>query len=237
MNTCPPCQTFSPANREENGGKNGKQNSDCVYKLVDAVRILDPYTVSFENVTGILNKKHIHYLQKIVRELVFKLEYNVRVFVLNAANYGDAQKRERVFLIASKAGMVLPEKPQETHGPGKNQKPYKTVEDCIGDLADIPPVPGEGRIEVNGEPVTNHSIIDGADSKQEPIILRPDGQAPTLYGQSTFAMRHYSHDRNLTVRELARLQSFPDTHKFPTIRSVARRQIQNAGKLVRKFIA
>ena len=69
---------------------------------------------------------------------------------------------------------------------------------------------------------------DGTEKKSESEKIEPNEPAGTLYGSSTNKMVHYKAARGLTTRELARLQSFPDTFKFPSNRNVARKQIYNA---------
>jgi site-specific DNA-cytosine methylase len=227
-----PCQGFSRANREKDGGKNGEANNKLVYEFVRAVEILRPDTVSFENVEGILDPRHIGYLQDVVAKMLIELEYNVRVSVLNAADYGDAQNRRRVFLFASKADIILPDEPINTHGPGGIVLPLRTVRDCIGKLEQIEPQPGEGRIMIDGVNYMNHSINGTKIESAENQKLEADKPASTLYGNSTYNMVHYLHDRSLTILELALLQSFPIHHIFSTNRNTARRQIQNVSRRI-----
>lgn len=225
-----PCNGFSDANRALNGGKNGLRNNCEVRTFVDSVACSNPVTVSFENVTGILKDKHMSFLQEAVATLFLQLEYNVRVCVLNASDYGDAQNRRRVFLLASQRHIELPKEPVKTHGEAPNLLKRKTIGDCIGDLENITPETGCGYVMLADESeVCNHSS-EGTDLKNEAtrIVLKEDDAAPTLYNQSTNAMAHYSCARALTIREMARLQSFPDSHQLPSSRNKARRQIYNA---------
>ena len=68
----------------------------------------------------------------------------------------------------------------------------------------------------------------GTDIKSERTEIDPGQPASTLYGQYTNSAVHYEHDRLLTIRELARLQSFPDEHEFNSDRNVSRQLIFNA---------
>jgi len=58
--------------------------------------------------------------------------------------------------------------------------------------------------------------------------LNPNKPVSTLYRGAAKRFLHYKQDRCLTIRELARLQSFPDSHILPVTTSVAHRQICNA---------
>ena len=65
------------------------------------------------------------------------LGYNVKYNVLCCADYGDATTRKRFFLIASKAGLPMPEFPKPEFGNHvKGMKQWKAVRDCL-DLSDI----------------------------------------------------------------------------------------------------
>lgn len=81
--------------------ENDERNNDCTKHFIQLVHVLKPKkSVSFENVTGILAKDNIHYLQMLVLELI-QLGFNGSVQVLNSARCGgDAQERNRVFVTA-----------------------------------------------------------------------------------------------------------------------------------------
>lgn len=154
-----PCQGFSKANREKDGGKNGLRNNMLVRTWAKAIRLIEPDTASFENVTGFLQPEHVEvYLKQMVAEVLIDLHYTVRVCVLNAANYGDPQSRWRVFIFASKMGIPLAREPEATHGRAGLAK-IKTVRDAIKDLEKIQPMCGSGLVKLNdGTVVSNHSM-------------------------------------------------------------------------------
>ncbi|CAB9515127.1 methyltransferase 1 [Seminavis robusta] len=220
-----PCQGYSTANRAKGGGINGRKNNNLVFSFIRAVSLFKPDTASFENVQGILRDEHKRYLQKMLVDLLMDMNYSVRLCVLNSKDFGDPQDRRRVFLFASKTGVPLAAEPPATHGAGLI--PYRTARDAIGDLEDIAPVKGFGRVLVYGKIVNNHSL-DGTEVKGEQRKIDPDKPVTTLYGNATYSMVHYKHHRGNTSRELARFQSFPDTCRFSTKRGDARKQIQNA---------
>lgn len=94
----PPCQGFSSLQPKR--GINFYDYRNKLYKLfIKNIEFLKPKVVLFENVIGIINKPNI----SIVKDLVNSLEslgYKVDWRIMNAANYGVPQKRERFFLIA-----------------------------------------------------------------------------------------------------------------------------------------
>ena len=154
-----PCQPFSKACREKDGGKDGPAKKELVYTFVSAVAYFEPDTASFENVTGFLAEEHREYLTNMLAGLLREIGYNVRVCVLNSANYGDAQDRHRVFLFASKAGIHLPLEPTVTHGRKEELLRLQTVKHCLKDLEDIEPESGQGRVQLEtGAIVDNHSM-------------------------------------------------------------------------------
>lgn len=148
----PPCQSFSligPRSGNNHNEKN-KYKYDGLYKeFIDIVKILSPKFVVFENVKGILSKKNGD--KVVIDIIVSKLQragYSFRnenkniktkYLILNAADYGVPQTRERVFLIGNNIGVDNPF-PQETHCNSKKKLlPYVTLFDAIGDLPKIKP--------------------------------------------------------------------------------------------------
>jgi len=117
----PPCQPFSSGGRAEGN----RDSRDMFPTLVRAVRETDPRLVLVENVKGLLRPKFAWYLRYILAQLAHPsmaigaderpeshmsrlesagAEYSVSHILLNAADFGVPQVRERVFLLASKGG-------------------------------------------------------------------------------------------------------------------------------------
>lgn len=89
----PPCQPFSAATK----GAGFSDPRDCIPDFVRAVTELRPRVFVMENVRGLLSKKHAGYLDLVVSS--FPSEYHIDYKVLNAADYGVPQARQRVFVI------------------------------------------------------------------------------------------------------------------------------------------
>lgn len=152
----PPCQSFSSLGRakDENGMKNDPRN----YLFESYVKILNhflPKFFVFENVTGLLTAKlnGAHIVERITREL--GTFYDVKLDVLNSANYGVPQIRRRVIILGVRKNVAAeidhvydaiskthydPEMPAADRG---KLKKYVTVRDAIEELPRLKPGEGE----------------------------------------------------------------------------------------------
>lgn len=166
----PPCQSFSSLGRakDDKGMKEDPRN----YLFESYVKILNhflPKFFVFENVTGLLtatlNGKHI--VDRIKKEL--STRYNVKLDVLNSANYGVPQIRKRVIIIGVRDDLNIdieavyssiikthydPEMPEATHG---NLKKYVTVRDAIEELPKL--LPGQGSKKVPFQSKRNNEFL------------------------------------------------------------------------------
>jgi len=223
----PPCQGFSLAGiRRHDDPRNGLWQE--FFRIVDFLR---PKIVVMENVRGILTMPTNG--QPRVMDLVERkfsgIGYQLNYKVLNAADYGVPQIRRRVITIANNIGiengMLFP---PATHAPPEianevGLKPYVTVQESIMDLANK-----EDPDDAFNHSVMNHSkrvarrlskIPEGGKFREKVFSfvyqrLRRDCPSITLVpGHSAFPV-HPTLNRTLTVREAARLQSFPDCYKF-----------------------
>ncbi len=121
-----PCQPFSNIGKKL--GKNDEKNGDLFLEFVRMVKGVDPEAFIFENVVGITQQKHSEVIDYMIDK--FKgLGYGISHTVLNAANYGVPQRRERFFLIGIK-GVKNPAFPVPTHF--KDRKHYETFMGNIG---------------------------------------------------------------------------------------------------------
>jgi len=139
---CPPCQGFSSLRRTT--FPNGKDpRSNLVFIFLQRVAEISPRAVILENVTGMARKQGRTYLAKFLHEME-KMGYKTSCAVVNAADYGVAQFRRRVFAICAK-GERRPFIPPVTHGDHKKDcdslKSLNTVRD---EIADMPPLVAGG---------------------------------------------------------------------------------------------
>ena len=94
-----PCQDFSVAGKQAGGDKDSGTRSSLMYETLRIVSKLQPKYVIWENVKNLLSKKHRHNFDAYL-ESMEKLGYKNYYKVLNAADYGIPQHRERVFTVS-----------------------------------------------------------------------------------------------------------------------------------------
>ncbi len=213
----PPCQAYSMAGLRDPNDPRGR----FFEEYVELVHQLSPKAFVMENVLGILSiqPKDGSILSKILSGFG-SIEYSVKLRVLDAANYGAPQHRERVIFIGTKAksGIDIPF-PAPTHGPGL--KPFQTVQEAIDDISDMPEDTKFSHI------FTKHSIEfiekieltpigEAVNPKYRGAFFRtpPDEPCKTTMGNHGGCFVHYRKNRCLTPRESARLQGFHDNFLF-----------------------
>ena len=290
----PPCQPFSL------GGKHRGHldHRDMWPQAVRAVRELQPKAFIFENVKGLMRQTFADYFEYIFLQLTHprierrktetwqehrvriekhhtskkdRPEYNVVPRLLNAADYGVPQRRERVFFVGFRSDLGLewsyPEplfsedalfrsqwltgEYWERHRIPKRQRPtlttrqlsrldrlrpalfegiqrpWQTVRDALSDLPDP---------EKNTKnEISNHIFVPGARSYLGHTGSPLDEPAKTLKagdhgvpGGENMLSRLDGSIRYFTVREAARLQTFPDDYAFKGAWTESMRQLGNA---------
>jgi DNA (cytosine-5)-methyltransferase 1 len=289
----PPCQPFSL------GGKHrGHRDERNLFpEAVRAVRELQPEAFLFENVKGLLRDSFAKYFSYILLQLKHPLlrlktgetwedhlarlekhetggnyddfHYNVIFSLLNAADYGVPQRRERVFIVGIRADLGIewsfPEKTHshdallwtqgvsneywERHALGRRidflaekssrieqlrkagrkpaELPWRTVRDAISDLPD----PESG----HNSRIMNHAFNPGArvypghtgSDYDEPAKVLKAGDHGVPGGENML-LKPGGAVRYFTIRESARLQTFPDKMGFPASWTESMRQIGNA---------
>ena len=168
-----------------------------------------------------------------------KIGYNVICKILNSADYGVPQIRKRVIFIGSS-------KTQNLLFPEKNIDSYVAVKSAINDLpglksGDKSNIPNHNAMDHSEQMLAKMSFVsDGGNRYKIPEAIRPksgdirkyiryDSSKPSI--TITGDMRkvfHYSQNRALTVRELARLQSFPDSFIFDGTSISQQQQVGNS---------
>jgi DNA (cytosine-5)-methyltransferase 1 len=124
LHMSPPCQDFSVAKRQ---GTVSNPNDEIADACLDALKVLQPNTVTLENVEGYRKAKGF---QRIV-DYLWGAGYWVNVDVLNSADFGVPQTRRRLILRAVKGGIPGP-LPQPVQWRGW----YQAIEDLIPELPD-----------------------------------------------------------------------------------------------------
>lgn len=155
---CPPCQNFSSL-RDTTPWPKGAPKDELLVAFVDHILEASPQVVLFENVPGIMNTDGGQYIDWFLYWMK-KAGYGIAMDVVNAADFGVPQARERTIAFCvhgAKDDQVSIPKP--THGPREEAKengvlPWKTVKDAIGDL---PPLKaGEQCDHISGHRARNH---------------------------------------------------------------------------------
>lgn len=283
----PPCQPFSL------GGQHRAHQDvrDMFPEAIRAVRQVRPKAFIFENVKGLTRNAFRNYFEHIRLQLQYpditaqdgesygdhlarleqhhtssgkeSLTYRVVTQLVNAANFGIPQKRERVFFVGFREDLgVRWSFPTETHSrealewdqtygsywdrhrvakkgrdlpfySGSKDKPaldpWRTVRDAISDL------PNPQREKRSSEALLNHRFQPGARSYpghtgspyDEPAKALKAGVHGVPGGENMLRKLDGS-VRYFTVRESARLQTFPDNYEFHGAWSETMRQLGNA---------
>ena len=228
----PPCQGFSTIGKRISSDKNVRKQEDernnLVYEFIRLVKIAKPSYFIMENVRGIRTRDK----GLIFKELLSKIEsidYYYEVKTLNSANYGVPQNRERVFIIGSRDDKKI-SFPSETNGPELlGLDPYLTVGDAINDLMQNKDIPNHSPLKHGEKNIRRYKLIpEGGRLPEDKLpeelyrknfgntFKRLDRSKPSLTivpGHNAFPI-HPVLDRSLTVREAARLQTFPDDFIF-----------------------
>lgn len=210
-----PCQDFSTSGPKT--GLDGKRGR--LYRvMVDYMKHHRPKVVIAENVPGLARLHGGIILETILQEFE-DVGYRFKVWKLSCPDFGLPQSRQRIFLVGVRDDLLgHPVSPQPTHFMG-----HRSIDDAIDDLK-----------EIADESVTNQSQYFVATAA---TAGGGQGDHVSKRGQLAYTVRanakarihfHYELPRRLTVRECARLQSFPDEFVFPHSAMNAMTQIGNA---------
>ncbi|WP_141273799.1 DNA cytosine methyltransferase, partial [Kurthia gibsonii] len=157
-----PCQGFSIANTK----RNMDDSRNFLYlELLRVIKDKKPKFFVAENVKGLLSMQKGKVIEMIVNDFE-KIGYKVDYKLLNAADYGVPQARERVIIIGNRLGIDNPF-PKPSHARPNNKiplvddcekEPYITVAEAIGFLSDVDLVNQkvEQTLYVNGRTIHNH---------------------------------------------------------------------------------
>ncbi len=226
----PPCQSWSEA-----GALRGI-NDERGQLFFDYIRILKRKQPKFflaENVSGMLSNRHTNAVQNIV-SMFENCGYNVSITLVNAKDYGVAQERKRVFYIGFRKDLginfVFP------RGSTEKDENKITLRDVIWDLQETA-VPAADKNQHNLNAVNNNEYFVGAYSpifmsrnrvkawNEQAFTVQASGRQCQLHPQAPkmikvgknecrFASGSEHLYRRMTIREVARIQGFPDDFQF-----------------------
>jgi DNA (cytosine-5)-methyltransferase 1 len=225
----PPCSTFSMAgSREDSWGKDkhfregqAKQVlSDLFFDFLDLAERLRPKVVIAENVKGMIIGNAKGYT-KLVMERLRAIGYRPQLFLVNAADCGVPQKRERVFFCAVRDDIAAP--PLKLAPKSRWISAGEATADVQAltpeEVADTRPTPGDLKwwpLTKPGESYADAKMrVEGKNGLWNNVKLNACAPACTMSTQP-HVITHWSECRTLTFRERKRLGSFPDDYHAKT---------------------
>lgn len=220
-----PCQGFSQANRL----RTLEDNRNQLYRFFyDTIKIKQPKFFIAENVKGILSLGKGQAIRQIITDFE-EAGYVTSVNLVNMADYGVPQTRQRVIIIGQRVdlGKTLKFKfPQPTHAKKSELPQWVSIKKAIDHFPDpdkdndvLNHIYSAYKVEYRN--FTAHRKTDP--NKPSPTILaRGNGKGGVC------AIPHYNGKRRLTIRESATVQTFPEDFKFIGSMTSCYRQIGNA---------
>lgn len=225
----PPCQSWSEA-----GALKGIEDrrGQLFYEYIRIIRDKRPVFFVAENVSGMLAARHRKAVQEFI-SLFEEIGYNVNLKLLNAKDFGVAEDRERVFFIGFRKDVNIPFFTYPTPLDSR-----LTLKDVIWDLKDSA-IPAKEKNKTNGDDciVANHEYYIGSYSPifmsrnrvrgwDEPgFTVQASGRQCQLHPQApkmeNIGLNRFRFVpgcehlyRRMSVREVARIQGFPDNFQF-----------------------
>jgi DNA (cytosine-5)-methyltransferase 1 len=253
----PPCQPFSKSGFWATGEAK-RLDDPRATTIDHYLRILEetrPRSFLLENVEGLGFRgkdeglERIRFAVEAINER-HGTRYSTSVAVLNAADYGVPQQRRRLFVIGSRDGTTF-RFPEPTHidpaimAAGDNRDQWRTAWDALHDL----PAPKDSALSIKGKwagllpsiPEGQNYLHHTDRGEGEPLFgwrrrywsfllkLSKDRPSWTLQAQPGPATGPFHwQNRRLSMREMARLQSFPDDYRIIGSIGDAQRQLGNA---------
>ncbi|PKE39172.1 DNA cytosine methyltransferase [Macrococcoides caseolyticum] len=255
----PPCPAYSKSRfyRKDKKRALDDENSFTLFEYFRALEEIKPKVFLFENVAGFTFKPHKPALDALIKTAK-DLGYNMTYRVLNAADYGVPQMRERFIAVGVRKDLdksfIFPE---STHyNPEKadlfdsngNKKPWITCAEAIGDLDyDLPE---DEKMQAGSKdkellklipPGENYLYLTEKRGYPDPkfewrsrywsFLLKLSPEKPSWTIQASFSNNQgpfHWKNRFLRISEIKRLQTFPDDYNFQGDFKSQWRQIGNA---------
>lgn len=245
----PPCQGFSTIGRRVSPNPKIRSKKDPRNELVltyaRIIKELRPKFIVMENVKGILTLERGIYLQNVLT-ILSDAGYNAGYKLINMADFGVPEIRERVIIIGNRLGLPVSFPiPDHSDNAGDNLPAWENCWDVLKDLENVP-----------DNPAFNHVVLKHTEKNIQRYRLIPEGgrlpedklpkdlyrknfgntykrlarNRPALTmvpGNDAFPI-HPTLNRSLTVREAARIQTFPDSIIFEGNRRQQGHQVGNA---------
>ena len=226
----PPCQSWSEA-----GSLRGIEDARGQL-FFDYIRILKEFQPKFflaENVSGMLADRHSDAVKNILK-MFEDAGYDVSLTLVNAKDYGVAEERKRVFYIGFRKDLnidfIFPK------GSTEDDSKKITLRDIIWDLKDTA-VPAGKNNKHNPDAINNNEYFTGSFSPifmsrnrvkswdEQAFTVQASGRQCQLHPQAPKMIKVATNDcrfveekrhlyRRMTIREVARVQGFPDDFKF-----------------------
>ena len=211
----PPCPGYSAA-----GPRLVDDPRNFLY--LHYIRVLmqvQPKFFILENVKGMMTLGKGEVFKQILEDFN-ATGYRIYTRLLNSRDYGVPQTRERVFLVGVREDIDFEyEFPDPTHGEGLLYKPYVTLEDAIGDLRENPGDYFTGSYSTifmsrnRKKRWDEQSFTIQASGRQAPI--HPSGAPMEKVDKNKWIFTDgKENNRRLSVKEIARIQTFPDWFEF-----------------------
>ena len=226
----PPCQSWSEA-----GSLKGIKDARGQL-FFDYIRILTEFQPKFflaENVSGMLADRHSEAVQNILH-MFEEAGYDVSFTLVNAKDYGVAEERKRVFYIGFRKDLNI--QFGFPKGSTKDDSKKITLRDIIWDLQETA-VPSGPKNHHNPDAINNNEYFTGAYSPifmsrnrvkswdEQAFTVQASGRQCQLHPQAPKMVEFGKNDcrfvegkehlyRRMTIREVARVQGFPDDFKF-----------------------
>lgn len=252
----PPCQPFSKSGYWKRGDalRLKDPRADTLSEYLRILAETKPRAFLLENVPGLAFNSKSEGLQHLLEGIETvnrraKTKYKVHWRVLNAADYGVPQMRERVFLVGARDGRPF-EFPDASFFPPElataGKQPYRTAWDALGDLppdsddesmivagkwGDLLPSIPEGQNYLWHTPRGQGQPIFGWRTRYWSFLLKLAKNRPswTIQAQPGTAIGPFHwRNRRLTATELCRLQTFPEGLRFDGSRTEIQRLLGNA---------
>lgn len=226
----PPCQSWSEA-----GSLKGidDERGKLFYEYIRILKNKQPKFFLAENVSGMLANRHSNAVKNIISHFE-ECGYDVSITLVNAKDYGVAQERKRVFYIGFRKDLNI----NFNFPKGSTEEDEKkiTLKDIIWDLQETA-IPAAEKNKHNPLAINNNEYFTGAYSSifmsrnrvknwdEQAFTVQASGRQCQLHPQAPKMVKYGHNDcrfvtgkehlyRRMTIREIARIQGFPDNFKF-----------------------